>query len=261
MDINALPGQFVGAEIRRLREDAGWTQSELAERIGFSDALIGYIETSQRTITARFAAACDEVFETDGSIGRLCQLARGFATPQQPLDELLRTATSLQLADPLLVPPLTWTDDYARAAFAAFAMPDDIIAAVLAQRLQLADLLKSSPDLSAWLIIDETTLYRPVGTPTILRKQLKALIDLIDTGRVIAQVIKTTSPTIALMSRPHLVLGFADGTSLATMPNLAPDDRVDRYVPADPHIHAFNLLRAAAMPPGLSQGLIASATR
>jgi transcriptional regulator with XRE-family HTH domain len=262
MDINALPGHFVGAEVRRLRDEAGWTQGELAERTGFSSALVGYIETNQRTITERFAAACDAAFGTGGYLTRLCPLARTFATPNKPLPELLRAAVSLQLADPLLVPPLAWIDDYAKAALTARAVPEDTIGELLKERVWLGDLLEASPNLSAWLIIDETTLYRPVGTTAILRAQLKALIELINTtGRVIAQIIKTTSPTIPLMSQPHFVLGFADGTSLAPVPSLEPGDQTERYTPPDPHLHAFNLLRAAALPPGISQGIIANATR
>jgi CRISPR-associated protein Csd2 len=38
MDLHALPGQFFGLEVRRLREDTRWSQAELAERTGFSDA-------------------------------------------------------------------------------------------------------------------------------------------------------------------------------------------------------------------------------
>ena len=261
MDLHALPGEFFGAEVRGLREDRGWSQAELAERIGYSDALVGYIETNQRTPTERFAAACDSAFDTDTCLSRLCRLARHFATPHASLADLQRSATSLQLADPLLVPSLMQTEDYARAALQANCLPEDIADELLASRLRLVDLLEHTPSLGTWAVIDETSLYRPVGSRETLRLQLKELITLVDTGRVIIQVLKTTSPMTPLLRQPHMILGFADGTSLAWTSNVAPSDTTDRYAPADASIRAFDLLRAAALPPGISRGLIASATR
>jgi transcriptional regulator with XRE-family HTH domain len=261
MDLNALPAQFLGQEVRRLREERGWTQGELAERIGFSDALIGYIETSQRTPTQRFTAACDGIFETGEYLSRLCQLVRQFATPHAPLPELLESATTLQLSDPLLVPSLMRTRNYAKAVMAASCLPEKNVTDILASRIRLADLLEAKPELTVWAIIDETTLYRPLGGRATLREQCKALIDFIETGRVIIQVLKTTSPMIPLLRVPQVVLGFADGTSLAHVPNLAPNDTCERYAPVDSHLRAFDLLRAAALPPGLSQGAIATAAR
>jgi transcriptional regulator with XRE-family HTH domain len=261
MDLLALPAQFLGSEVRRLREERGWRQDDLAERIGFSDALIGYVETCQRTPTERFTAACDEVFETGDYLGKLCRLVRQFATPNAPLSELLASATTLQLSDPLLVPALMWTDNYATAAFAASSLPEDRITKLVKNRIQLAELLKATPQLNVWCVIDETTLYRPIGGRSTLREQAKHLMDLIDTRRVIIQVLKTTSPTIPLLRQPQIAMSFPDGTSLAHTPNLNPTDTCERYTPADAHQRAFDLLRAAAQPAGISQGIIATAAR
>jgi transcriptional regulator with XRE-family HTH domain len=261
MDLLALPARFLGSEVRRLREERGWSQEQLAERIGFSDALIGYVETCQRAATERFAGACDETFGTSGYLTRLAELTRQFATPNAPLAELLASATTLQISDPLLVPALMWTDNYAKAVLAASSLPEDRISQLAEQRIQLAELLKATPELNVWCVLDETTLYRPIGGRTTLREQAKHLIDLIDTRRVIIQILKTTSPTIPLLRQPQVILSFPDGTSLAHVPNLDPNDTTERYAPAEPHHRAFDLLRAAAQPAGISQGIIATAAR
>jgi transcriptional regulator with XRE-family HTH domain len=261
MDLHALPAQFLGLEVRRLREERGWTQDDLATHIGFSDALIGYVETLQRTPTERFAAACDAAFETGDYLSRVCKLVRRFGTPHAPLAELLQQATTLELSDPLLVPALMWTENYAKAVLAASSLPEHAVAALVAGRIQLVELLAAKPELNVWCVIDETTLYRPIGGRERLREQAMHLMDLINTRRVIIQVLKTISPTVPLLRQPQVVLSFPDGTSLAHIPNLAPEDTAERYAPAEQHQRAFDLLRAAALPAGLSQGIIATAAR
>lgn len=261
MNLNALPGLFFGTELRRLREHHAWTQSDLAARTGFSDALVGYLENAHRVPSERFAAACDAAFDTGTYLSRLCGLARQFGTPTPPLRELLASATSLHLADPLVVPTLAQTDDYARAVLAASCLPDDTIDRLLASRVTLTDLLDANPELCAWIVIDETALYRPLGSREALRQQLKELTALADTRRVIVQVLKTTSPMVPLLRVAHTTIGFPDGTTLTDLDRHTPDDPTGRWAPADPHQRAFNLLRAAALPPGISRGTITAAAR
>lgn len=261
MDLTSLPGQFFGTELRRLREHHRWTQSALAERIGFSDAMVGYIENAHRIATERFAAACDTAFDTGTYLSRLCGMARRFGAPRAPLRDLLRAATTLRLSDPLLVPALVQTDDYARAAMTAHCLPDEQADELMATRARLADLLDATAELRAWLVIDETTLYRPLGGRQAHRAQLKELLSLADTRRVVVQVLKTTSPTLPLLRVPRQLLSFPDGTGAAHLPDHASEDGDERYGDPDRHAHAFDLLRAAALPPGVSRGRIAEACR
>lgn len=261
MDLNALPARFFGTELRRLREHHDWTQSDLAGRTGFSDALVGYVENAQRVPTERFAVACDTAFDTGTYLTRLCGLARQFGMPVAPLRDLLASAGTLYLSDPLLVPSLAQTDDYARAVMAAHCLPDDTIDEHLAARARLSDLLDASPDLHAWIVIDETVLYRTVGSRDTLRRQLGALTALTDTRRVIVQVLKTTSPMVPLLRVPRTILGLRDGTTLTHLDTRTPDAPHEHWASADPHHHMFALLCAAALPPGVSRGAIANAAR
>jgi transcriptional regulator with XRE-family HTH domain len=261
MDLNALPALHFGTELRLLRERAGWTQRQLGELLHYSDALVGFVETATRPPTQRFADACDVVFATRGHLGRLSQLVRRFGAVNAPLDELLGAATSLRISDPLLVPAFAQTDDYARAVLQAHHVPADAIDPLLDARPRLTTLLAASPDLRVWAIVDETTLYRPIGSPGILRRQLEDLLMLIDSGRVIVQVLRTAGAAAALLRVPQVLMGFADGADLAHLPNAVPDDRVERYGDAEAHGHAYDLLRAAALPPGRSRGLLAIASR
>lgn len=96
-------------------------------------------------------------------------------------------------------------------------------------------------------------------THDTLRRQLWELAALADTRRV--QVPKTTSPTLPLPRIPRTVLGFSDGTRLARLDDLDPGNAHDRWAPAGTRRHAFDPLRAAALPPGVSRGALATAAR
>lgn len=261
MDLNALPGQFYGTELRRLREHHGWSQSDLAERTGYSDALVGYLENAHRVPTERFTAACDTAFDTGTYLSRLCGLARSFGAPNAPLAALLRVAAQLHVSDPMFVPELAQTDDYARALLHAVHTPPGEVDALVEARPRLTDLLAEPAETRAWLALDQTALYRPVGSPGTLRQQLKQLLVLVDTGRVIVQILPTASAAGALLRVPVTLLTFPDGTHLAHLPGTPGARTPERYGDADEHQHVFDLLRATAWSPGRSRGAVATAIR
>lgn len=56
---------FVGARVRRLREQLEWNQSQLAARLGLSLSYVSQIETNQRPVTASVLLKLAEVFGGD----------------------------------------------------------------------------------------------------------------------------------------------------------------------------------------------------
>ena len=77
LDPSAGPLQFFGAELRRARTAAGLSQDQLGQRLGYSGAQVGKVETGERAAPRDFAEACDQVFpDASGLFGRIYQLAR-----------------------------------------------------------------------------------------------------------------------------------------------------------------------------------------
>jgi transcriptional regulator with XRE-family HTH domain len=62
---------FFGAELRRLRTDADMSQEQLAERVNYSAALVGMVETARRMPSRDFAERCDGALGTHGTLARL----------------------------------------------------------------------------------------------------------------------------------------------------------------------------------------------
>jgi WD40 repeat protein/transcriptional regulator with XRE-family HTH domain len=70
-----------GAELKRRRLAAGWSQAELARRTNYTKPHISKVETGARTPTMEFARACDTAL---GAGGALIALALQFAQGQCP---------------------------------------------------------------------------------------------------------------------------------------------------------------------------------
>jgi transcriptional regulator with XRE-family HTH domain len=107
---------FFGAELRRLRAAADLSQEELGQRVTYSASLIGMIETARRAPSRDLAERCDAALDTGGALTRLWPLVSQEALPRwfQPFAELERAATSIRSWEPLVVPGLLQTEDYAR---------------------------------------------------------------------------------------------------------------------------------------------------
>lgn len=56
---------MVGQRVRRLRQDRGLTQSQMAEQIGISTSYLNLIERNQRPVTVQFLLKLGQVFDID----------------------------------------------------------------------------------------------------------------------------------------------------------------------------------------------------
>jgi hypothetical protein len=72
-EAGASPLALFGAELRHYRTAAGLSQEQLGDRIGYSAALVGAVETARRMPTEDFTARRDVVEElgTGGALLRL----------------------------------------------------------------------------------------------------------------------------------------------------------------------------------------------
>jgi|SRR5450755_1426350 transcriptional regulator with XRE-family HTH domain len=125
LDATDSPMAFFGAELRRARLAAGMSQDQLGRGLNFSGDLVGKIETCERAPTPAFATGCDGLFpHLDGLFTRLLGLARRWDGPYpQWFRDWLdaeREASSLRWWEPMLVPGLLQTADYARVLFRAW---------------------------------------------------------------------------------------------------------------------------------------------
>src|SRR6266568_4727528 len=108
-------------ELRQARARAGLTQEQVADKIGYSPSLVAHVEAGTRAPSLDFARRGDAALKTGGPFERLQPFVRREAYPAWFRDwvDIEREATSLRSWEPLLIPGLLQTEEYARAVVAA----------------------------------------------------------------------------------------------------------------------------------------------
>ena len=180
LDPGASPARFFGAEVRRARMPAALTLADLAATVPCDASTVSRIEAGTLSPGQRFAAACDEAFpQMDGWFTRFYHDSRTWAGPHPPWFrnwvETERRATVIRWWEPLLIPGLLQTPDYARAVLGWG--PDDggDLDERVAARLDRRRIFDRDSPPEAWILLGEPVLSYGVGSADVMRKQIDHL--------------------------------------------------------------------------------------
>jgi len=181
-------GAWLGVELRNARAGAGFSsQDALARELGFDRTTINKAETGERPPSELVSAAIAERFPglVNGLYVQLAAIARKsngkfpgwFERDWLPVE---REATSLRWWEPVHIPGLLQTADYARSLFQAWqpASSGDDLDALVNGRLERQAILDKDnpPDLR--VVLDEAALHRMIGSAKIMNAQLVHLADM-----------------------------------------------------------------------------------
>ena len=264
----------LASELRRLRDNAGLTIDDVADKLSCSSSKISRIETGHVGVNPRDARELLKLYGVDADqIEALVQLSRQARNKGwwHAYNEVFTgafvgleaEASSLRTYQALLVPGLLQTEDYMRAVIRA-ARPDETAAQVEKRakaRLVRQNLLTDVDPPRYWAVIDEAVLCRPVGGARVMRAQLNWLIARAGLPHVTVQVIPFGIGAHAGMEGPFLILGFPEPAdhdvvyldSITTGVYLEEPAAIARYT------LMFDHLRAAALGPEASLTRIAEA--
>jgi transcriptional regulator with XRE-family HTH domain len=219
----------LGAELRRLRKEAGLNTRVMAERTGVSNANISFWETGKRVVPLeRLTALLDALSVTDDERERIMGLRRKADGPGElttgstsigkrltRLIELERTATKITQVQPLLVPGLLQTGDYSRAVLGDD--PDvDTKVALRAGRREVITRRRNPVEFLA--LIDSEALVRPVGAPEVMADQLDHLIRMAELTNVTIQVVPSGAPGYhPMLAGPFILFEFPTATPIVLL--------------------------------------------
>ena len=179
----------LSARLRKYREALGKTTGEVAKDLGWQQTKISRIETgAKKTIQADELDALLDYYkekrpEIRAELHECARLAneRGWwSRYKNVLDSALpdfeAEASAIRTYECQVVPGLLQTPDYAEAIFRAnLVRTEEEIQARVAARLKRQEILNRVDPPEYWVILDEAALRRVIGSPEVMKVQLRHL--------------------------------------------------------------------------------------
>jgi len=256
--------EFFGAELKRRREAAGFTQGELGRRVFVSGGYIGQFEQAIRKPQRDVADRIDDALQTDGIFERMwrklindSRYAEYFAA----VAELEALAAKICEFAPTVVPGLLQTAAYARAITVAanpFAA-DESVEEKISARLDRAQILKGTTGPEYWVILHENVLRVPAGGPAVMAGQLEHIAALARDRKVLVTVIPWAAGAHAFMEGSLRLMEFEDAPPTAYTETSFSGNLLDDPAVVKRAQRAYDLLRVAALSPEASRALLESA--
>lgn len=265
-DLDGTPQGVFGAELRYYRERAGLSQTDLAALVTVSHDVISKIENGDRPPARDFPERLDAVPELDTRDGlariwgNLRKGLRHRALPGwfRPWADIEAHATTLRWYEPLLVPGLLQTEDYARAILAvepgvnADKLDDQV--AVRMDR-QAAALARANPP-QLWCVIDEGVLHRCIGGAKAMHDQLEHLANIAENPQTTIQVIPASAGAHAGLLGGFIIAELSGSPSMVYLETAAEGQIADSPAIVAHAMLRFDALRSEALPRAASRDLI-----
>ena len=262
----------LGAFLRALRLEKGWTVDQVAEHLLCSPSKVSRIETGQRGTSPRDIRDLCYLYEIadERERERIAALAsearqptwwqdRGL--PSSPYYGLEADAASIKDFGFGVVPGLLQSADYARAVFRALPLRLTAEATELRvqQRLARQQLLDSDNAPRFHAVIDEAVLHRVVGSASIMQLQLEKLLETSRRPNVTLQVLPYEAGAMPVGPNKFIILGFGTTTvpDIIFIENLNGDLYLDRKEDVELYSTAFAELAEMAVPPARTRDMIA----
>ncbi|MER5665544.1 helix-turn-helix domain-containing protein [Streptomyces mirabilis] len=254
----------LGAELRKMREQAGHSVTEGGAFIGMGRAHLGHVEAGRTAIPAdKLRALCHAygctreplvealvVMGEDSGKGWWTEYRRTFSQPILDLAELEAAADSLFSYESLFIPGILQTPEYTRSIFRSSERPHDDLERAVQFRMERQQILRQAEPPSLHAVIHEAALHVRFGGVTIMRRQLLHLIHVAELPHVTIQVLPFTAEGLSAFSTPFL-LADSHGSALETV--LVEDPAATLYVHEGEAVlkyrTRFDRLRTAALPP------------
>lgn len=248
-------------ELRLARAANGMSQAALAEALSYSGALVAKVETSERRPSLDFARRCDAVFGADGRFERIQRrISREAVVPWfRDWAGIEQETTALRWFEPLYVPGLVQTEDYARAILAGAGLfaADEVEQQVTARLDRQGVLTRDRPPLLS-VVVDEYVLRRHIGGPEVMREQLRHLVKLGSAlPRVRIQVVPLSAGAYAGLDGPFVIATAATGEDVVFLDGQRHGQVIDRVEYVRQMVEVWESIRGEALSQQQSLDLIA----
>ncbi|WP_030249617.1 helix-turn-helix domain-containing protein [Streptomyces violens] len=257
LDPGASPLDYFGAELRRLREEAGLTLEQLGKLVYLTGSMIGQIETAAKMPKDEHIPRLDETLGAKGALVRLWDLVRRSKLPykHRRVTELQSSARRILAFQPQVVYGLLQTPEYARAVLGVLDKEglDDRVEAWLARQR----ILEGAKPPLLWVVMGEGVLYQEIGGREVMRKQLAHLLSYRDSRHVHIQVLPYSAGAHAGLVGAFSLFSYRDQADIVYAEGYGGAEPTANPESAEDCSLRYDHLQSAALAPNLSAELIA----
>ncbi|WP_328340890.1 helix-turn-helix domain-containing protein [Micromonospora sp. NBC_00421] len=195
-------GRGLGGELRELRDSRRLPQRRVAIRLGWQPSKLSRIENGIQGVSAADVASLLVIYGVTGDARkRLLGMAErsaevgwweaigGLSEESRTLIRLESEATGIVNWEPLLVPGLLQTADYAQAVMVGCGVPADEAQGRVAARLGRQAILTRPAPPTLHVLLDEMVLRRALGGPRVMARQLRHLVEAADRPGLTLRVV------------------------------------------------------------------------
>lgn len=235
-----------GSQMRRLREQAGFTRNQLAELTPYKAASIKSFEQGHRTPTVALAVALEKIFDTKGLFVAMQEEAEQETTPFGDLKYHEQRAKAIRIWDMRVMPGLLQTEEY---AVAVLGDDEDV-----ATRLERQGIFTREEPPDVRVIIAEGVLYLEIGGLAVLRRQLEWLIR--PDAPWTIQIMPDMAGAHNGVPGPLTLLEFDDEEPVAFLDTMDAGTVVDDQIRVAEKFKTWEKMTGEALSPDLSREMI-----
>jgi transcriptional regulator with XRE-family HTH domain len=206
----------LAGELRRLRERAGYTGDQAADRLGWSASKLSRIETDKIGIKEKDVGRLLDLYRVSEphreellalareskQTARISTLSARLPEQHAEIINVEAEAESIWNWEPQTVPGLLQTEEYARAVMAGwhsmFTAPPSEIERRVEARLLRQQVLQRDPPPQVSIVMDESVMHRQLGDASVMRIQLEHIIEVSRMPNVRVQIfpLRGTHPVV-----------------------------------------------------------------
>ena len=254
------PSVVFGSLLRLLREDAGLTQKELAERVYCSPSLISAIEKGHKPAKRDLVERADKELGARRALLTVWPVTANDGYSPAFVASLEKDASKIHDWEPRFVPGLLQTRDYAYW-MNRHGLPfgtDERIELNVTSRMNRQGILNREAPPTGWFVIEESVLYREFGGKEVMREQLEKLVSLAGRPNIFIQIMRLsttghpgTEGPLRIIEYPNSpAIRYTEGWYAGWMTEV--DDQVSEGMTY------FDIIRACALPLDQSREFIGS---
>ncbi|MFB7760630.1 helix-turn-helix domain-containing protein [Streptomyces xiamenensis] len=251
-----------GAVVQALREHAGLSRVELAERVRYSRHTVESVELGRRMPDEAFVERAEEALGNTGALRRAARhLTRGeagLAAWFRRWARLEREAVSLCTYECRLVPGLLQSETYARAVFhnSIPLLTDEQTEAQLAARMTRQDMLRDRPTVPFDFIVEESVFRRRLGGVQVQASMLDHVLDLTASRNVTLQVVPLEAELHGCLDGPMRILETVEGRRLGYSEGQQNGRLISDLKEMSVLCRRYDTLRSQALNPNESRDLL-----